>query len=379
MLFVINALGIGGAESMLFRLLSHLDRTRFDVRVVSLRDVLDPFGDRIRALGIPVCTLGMRRGRPNPGALLRLAKWIRKDPPDVVHTWQYHADLLGGLAVRLAGRIPVAWGIHNSDLSATGSKRLTLLTAKTCARLSRWLPTQIVCCSEVSRDIHVALGYQAEKMLVIPNGADVSIYHPDPSARKAVRHELQIPDNAPLIGMMARFDPQKDHHNFMQAAKLLHLGYPDAHFLLCGTDVNRDNPKLMAWVHEAGIQDRCHLLGVRHDIDKITASLDIATLSSAFGEAFPMTVVESMSTGVPCVVTNVGDSAKIVGETGHVVPPRNPAALASAWKEMIELGEAERMKLGMAARRRTEEHFNLPTIAHRYEALFENLVLSSSN
>jgi len=372
-LCLITSLCDGGAETMLHRLLSRLDRKRFSPRVVALVDTdAGPMSKKIEELGVPVRFLGMRPGRPNPASLLRLIHWLRHDKPDVICTWMYHADLAGGLAAWFAGGIPVAWGIRHGDLSVEGNKRLTLFTVKVCAYLSRWLPDRIVCNAEVSRRTHVAAGYVAEKMIVIANGSDLENFKPDPVARESVRKELRIPEAAQLIGLIARFDPQKDHRNFVQAARLLHHDRPDVYFILCGDGVNWENEKLTRWIEAAGIRHRCCLLGRRDDIPRLTAALDIATLSS-FGEGSPNVVIEAMSCGIPCVVTDVGDSAQIVGDTGLVVPPRNPEALAKALRTMLDFGQEARSRLGMTARQRIVQHFSLSATVARYEQLFEEL------
>jgi glycosyltransferase involved in cell wall biosynthesis len=283
----------------------------------------------------------------------------------------YHADLLGGLAVRLVGSgIPVVWNIRHSNLDPKGNKRTTIWTAKVCARLSNRLPARIVCCSEASRQVHTALGYAPQKMVVIPNGFDLSAFKPDPAARESVRRELGIAADALLIGLVGRFDPQKDHGNFVAAAALLSAAYPEVHFLLCGDGVNWDNQKLAGWIEEAVLRQRFHLLGRREDMPRLTASLDIASSSSSYGEGFPNVIGEAMACGVPCAVTDVGDSAFIVGYTGLVVLPRDPEALAQAWKRLIDMGPEGRQRLGGAARKRILENFNLPDIIARYEALY---------
>lgn len=374
-LLLINSLGWGGAETMLYRLLSKMDRRRFSPQAVTLIDVHPPLiADKIRALGIPVRSLGMRPGGiPSPTALLRLIRWLRQEPPDVIQTWQYYSDLAGAVAARLAGNIPVAWGIHHTTLNNQEYKRRTILTAAMCARLSRWLPQRIVCCSEASREVHAALGYAADKMVVIPNGYDLELFKPDPTARRLVRNELEIPDDTPVIGLVSRFNPQKDHRNFFKAAGLLNRDRPDVHYLLCGYGVTWENKDLLNMIEEAGITNRCRLLGLRDDMHRLTAAFDIASLSSCSGEAFPNVVSEAMSCGVPCVVTDVGDAALIVGQTGIVVPPRNPDALAAAWRKMLDLGQEGRTHLGMVARQQIADRFSLAVIVDRYEHLFEEL------
>jgi glycosyltransferase involved in cell wall biosynthesis len=368
-LWLISGLEYGGAEMMLYKLLSRMDKTRFTVQVISM---IDPgsFSGKIEELGVPLQSLGMRRGIPNPMGVVRLVRLLRQSRPDVIQTWMYHADLIGGLAAKLAGGIPVAWGIRQSNLSDHGSRRLTIYTMKMCARMSEWFPARIVCCSEASQRVHTALGYAPENMIVIPNGFDLSAFKPDPLARESVRAELGIPTDAPLIGLVGRFDRQKDHRNFVYAAALLHRSRPDVHLLLCGDDITWENTQLRGWIEEAGIRNRCALLGRRDDMSRLTAALDIATSSSSFGEGFPNVIGEAMACGVPCVVTDMGDCALIVGQTGRVVPPQNAKELANALSELVELGREGRSQLGAAARCRIIKYFNLPDIVARYENLY---------
>lgn len=374
LLHIISGLNTGGAEMMLYKLLSAMDRSAFSVEVVSLTDI-GSVGNKILSIDVPVRALSMRRGVPNPFAVVKLVKWLRQSRPDVIQTWMYHADLIGGVAAKLTGDIPVAWGIRNSNLDSQGSKHSTIWTANICAKLSRFLPTKIICCSEASRIVHTALGYVETKMIVIPNGFDLAVFKPDLSARSSVRQELRIPEDTLMIGLIARFDPQKDHRNFLEAAARLHARVPDVHFLLCGDGITEDNTELLDWIEEAGLRQRCHLLGHREDVPRLVAALDIASSSSSYGEGFPNVVGEAMSCGVPCVVTDVGDSALIVGDTGKVVPPRDPDALASAWHELISIGENARRQLGDAARARIKYNFSLPVIASRYQKLFLEMSL----
>lgn len=357
---------------MLYRLLARIDRTAFDPRVVSMTDV-GPIGEKIRALGIPVQALGMRRGVPDPLGLLRLARWFSSDPPHVVQTWMYQADLVGGIAAKLAGGMPVVWGIHSTGLDPRSVTRLKIWTVRACAWSSRWLPTRIVCCAKASGKVHTELGYEARKILVIPNGADTTAFRPVPEARVSVRKELGLPEGAPLVGLVARFDTPKDHHNFVRAAAILHARLPDVRFVLCGDGITRENPQLAGWIDASGLHSCCYLLGRRQDVPRLTAALDIASSSSFYGEAWPLVVGEAMACGIPCVVTDVGDSALIVGDTGRVVPPKDPEALADAWHELLTMSPGERVRLGLAARRRIEEHFSLSDAVAQYEQLYKKL------
>jgi glycosyltransferase involved in cell wall biosynthesis len=369
---IIAGLLTGGAEMMLYKVLSRWDRSRFRARVISLSQS-GFIADRIQGLGVPVHTLGMSINRPDPRPFLRLARWLRIDPPDVVQTWMYHADLVGGLTARLVSDAPILWGIRTGPLEDRSFKRSTLMVIQTCARLSRLLPTRILCCSEAGRREHEALGYDHDKMVVVPNGFDLEAFRPDPEARAALRGELGISDETPLIGMVARYDPVKDHATFFEAAARLHAVMPEARFVLCGRDVTWENRAMASMIDRAGVRQVVHLLGQREDAHRVIAALDVSTLSSACGEGFSNVIGESMACAVPCVVTDVGDAAQILGDTGLVVPPRRPETLAAGWRRMAELPAEARAERGRAARERVESRFSLDVIVRRYQDLYVEL------
>lgn len=369
---IITGLNTGGAETMLYKLLSNIDRTKFEPKVLSLTDI-GSIGKKIEKLGISVKALDMKRGVPDPRYVFRLAAILKKEKPDLVQTWMYHADLIGGLAAKLVRNIPIVWNIRHSNLDPEGNKKTTILTAKACAKLSKTIPKKIICCSEASFKVHSELGYEEEKMIVIPNGFDLDDFKPDAEARYSVRRELSIPDDAAIIGMVARFDPQKDHKNLINAAGVLCKSNKNIHFILCGDGITNDNKQLAKWIQEHNLQVNFHLLGRRADIARITTAFDIAS-SSSYGEGFPNVVGEAMTCEVPCVVTNVGDSAYIVGDTGIVVPPKNPLAMAKAWEKLIKLPAEERKILGKLARKRIEDNFEINFIANQYMELYNQLL-----
>ena len=361
---------------MLSKLLSAMDRNNFTCEVVSLTG-RGEVADKIEQSGIPVTTLGMRAGLPDPRGILRLARHLKSRKADVVQTWMYHADLIGGIAGRLAGRLPLAWNIRHSDFKPGEFRRTTLLTVSACARLSRSLPTRIICCAEAARTTHIAFGYDASKMIVIPNGFDLSAFHADTTAYQSVRRELNLPETVRLIGLAGRFHPQKDHPGFIRAAGLLVRRFSEVsnapHFVLCGGDVTPQNATLQSAIAETGVPEQFHLLGRRDDIPRLMAGFDVYCSSSSNGEGFPNVVGEAMACGVPCVVTDVGDSAVVVGETGLVVPPEQPDTLAEALYRLLSEAGLERVRRTQAARKRVEENFALPLIARRYENLYREM------
>jgi glycosyltransferase involved in cell wall biosynthesis len=372
---IITSLAPDGAEKMLHRLVSGMDATRFENEVISLTD-LGPMTERFQAAGVRVRALGMSRGSANPYYLAKLAGWLR-DLPDqqIIQTWMYHADLVGGLAAKLAGCSGLVWNIRHSELHPNTDKRHTIWTAKACATLSSHLPRRIICVSEASRTFHEKLGYAHDRIEVIPNGYDLDLFRPDADAREAVRSELGVDPSTLLIGYIARKHPVKDHRTFLEAAGLLHKQYPDVRFVLCGDGTTPEDTELRNWSEAAGVRNACYFLGRRDDIPRVINAFDIAT-SSSTSEAFPNALAEAMACGVPAVVTNVGDSRSILGETGSVVPPKDPKALAQAWVGLIQAGPDIRERIGKAARTRVQSHFSMSKVVGRYEALYTEIAAS---
>ena len=367
---IITGLNTGGAEMMLYNLLSEMDKNYFEAEVISLTDI-GPVGEKIKSLNIPVRALNMMRYKiPNPLVILKLAHWLRKSSASVIQTWMYHADLIGSISAWLTGNIPIIWGIHNTNLVPGKSNLSTIWIVKICAKISHFAPKSIICCSEASKKIHSDSGYDKRKMIVIPNGFNLEKFKPDSDARLSVRNELKINDEDTLIGLIARFDPQKDHYNFIQAAAKLHTKLPDVHFLLCGDNIDQNNKILTKWINNLELKEYFHLLGRRDDIPRLAASLDIFSTSSAFGEAFPIVIGEAMACGIPCVATDIGDSALMIGNTGKVVPPKDPEALATAWETIIDLGTKERLFLGKSAREHIQKNFSIEIITKHYESQY---------
>jgi glycosyltransferase involved in cell wall biosynthesis len=372
-LHVISGLGVGGAETALLRLLERLDRSRFRCTVVSMTSV-GVIGEQIGRLGLPVHALGMRRGSPDPRYLAPLVRLVRRERPQIVHTWMYHADLLGGLAARLGGCRRVVWGIRHTNLRFGSDRPTTILVARLNALLSRSVPAKIVCNSEASRRVHTRMGYAASKLMVIPNGFDLEAFRPDPVAREQVRQELGIPPEAPLAGSIARFHPQKDHRTLVKALARINSAMPEVRALLAGEGVTLENAQLAGWIRSAGLEGSVYLLGRRSDTPRLLAALDVFCLSSSHGESFPQVVGEAMACGVPCVVTDVGDAAEIVGEAGLVVAPGRPEALEHGVEVILRLRPEERRRMAERARKRVGERYGIASVVTRYQDLYVGLL-----
>lgn len=367
---VITGLQTGGAELMLARLVERQEQSRFRDVVVCLTGD-GPTAERIRDAGVTVHLLGLRPGLPNPLGIARIARLIRRERAVAVQSWLYHADLLGGLGARLAGR-PVAWGVHHSSLDPETTSRGVLRVARLCRLIAGVVPSRIVFCAESARRSHVDFGYPADKMVVIPNGFDLDKFRPDLDARASARAELGIGDDEVLIGIVGRFVPLKNHRLFVEAAALVANKHATAKFVMIGDDLDDSNAELAGWIEQTGHAGSFRLLGRRFDTPQLLAAMDIVALTSQT-EAFPLVIGEAMATAVPCVSTDVGDAALLIGDTGRTVPSGDAGAMAAALAELVTTAPEERQKLGWRARQRMACEFEIGMIADRYEEVWRAL------
>lgn len=366
---VITGLGRGGSEGVLVRLLARADRDRFEPHVVSLLDE-GVNAAALRKGGVPVHV-----ARPAPSAgllpsLFELVRLIRGLSPSLLQGWMYHGNLAATLAGWLPGcRAPVLWNVRNSLHTLASEKRATALAI----RCGSWLsgqPKAIVYCSRASAAQHEALGYRAASTRLIPNGFDCERFRPDPEARRRMRAELGVPEEAVLVGHAARWHPMKDHLGFVKAAGLAARESGSLVFVAVGTGIDAGNEALAAELRESGLEGRMRLLGEREDMPAVLAALDLFCSSSA-SEAFPNAVGEAMACGVPCVVTDVGDSRWLAGDTGWVAPPGRPEQLARALLEAASVAREARRGLGERARRRVVDELSLEAMVGRYESLWD--------
>lgn len=366
---IITGLNTGGAEMMLFKITTGLDKNQYDIKVVSLINV-GAIGQKLINSGIDVVGLNMK---PNTliVSFLKLLKQLKEFQPDVVQTWMYHADLLGGIAAKLAGVKVVIWNVRQS-LKYKENKLSTRMVIKICKALSFHLPEKIICCSQKATNDHIKIGYDSSKFVLIPNGFNTDEYHPDNNQRSALRNELGINNENILIGTVARYHPQKDYHTLLAAFNELMLNNINehhVHLIACGDGVSSNNLELQSLIPST-MNDFIHLMGKRNDVAKIMAGLDIFVLSSAFGEGFPNVVGEAMACGVPCIVTDVGDAAYIVGDTGTIIPPGDCKALKFAFNKYLNMSYNERKIIGNVARNRIIQKFSIQTIVSQYSYLY---------
>lgn len=371
--FVITGLNTGGAEMMLYKFLTRINRDRYAPEVIALISG-GVFFERFRDLNIPVQTLGMKPGGYNPIVLFKLRQLLQEIKPDIIQGWMYHANLAAQLANCLSNhKAPVFWSIHHSVDSLKAEKFALRATIKLTALLSSRVE-KVVFSADKGQKQHIQLGYDQSNSMAIGDNFDLAKYKPASNPQFDLRSSLNLPADSIIIGSVARYHPMKDHANLINGAAILIANNPKVHFVLIGPNVDEQNPALSSQIKQLGIADQVHLLGERQDIPDLMTSFDIFTTSSAYGESFPNVLGEAMSCQIPCVATDIGDSQTIVGDTGVVVPPKNPQALADAWDKLITLGQEGRQDLGKQARERIQNNFNLDgsnSFVRQYEAIYE--------
>lgn len=321
---IITGLGDGGAEGVLTRLC--LLSKNLEHEVVSLIDA-GKYGEVLAAAGIKVHYLNMNPARPNPFKLIKLISIIRESKPSVVQTWMYHADLLGGIAAKLAGVKRIIWGVRHSTLDKGNAKRSTIYVARLLAKLSYFIPDRIVCCARKALEVHAELGYDKSKLTLIANGYDLEFLRHNSEAGFRIRKELCISKDSFLIGKVGRYDPFKDHSNLLKALSIIKSSGIEFTCILVGNGLTTENKLLSKEISDLGLFDCIQLVGPRADIPAIMNALDLHVLASS-SEAFPNVLAEAMACGVVCVSTDVGDAKEILNEPDFICSPKNPETLS---------------------------------------------------
>jgi len=367
-LHIIVGLNDGGAEVNLFKICKY-DKKNVHI-IVSLMD-LGKYGKVLIQMGIKVYCLNMHENNYSILKFFNLVKFIFQQKPDLVQTWMYHADLIGSLAASIAGVKNIFWNIRSSNLDHIKTKKRTIWIAKLLSFISYWLPKKIIVCANRARKIHEDLGYCKKKMHFIPNGYDLSFLKPKYSKNINIRKKFKLKKYINLLGTVARFDPQKDHINLLQALFLLKLKYKNFFCVFVGSGMNNNNKILSKEIQRLDLKNFIGFIGPSPYIPEIMTQLDIHVLPSEYGESWPNVVAEAMACETPCVVTNVGDSAKIVGRTGKIVPPKNPKLLSKAIFSLLrEIGSKSWHNRSKASRIRVKKNFGISTMIASYSRVW---------
>jgi glycosyltransferase involved in cell wall biosynthesis len=361
---IITDLDTGGAEIMLYKLLKSLQDETIESAVISLMGQ-GKITKQIEALGIKVEELGLGQGeRPSWKIIKKLRQFMLTFNPNIVQGWMYHGNIAATVAVFLfkpiRRKVKLFWNVRQTLYDIKKEKQQT----KWVIYLSRWLSvfsTSIIYNSTVSMQQHNNIGFSKRKRRMIPNGFDLQKFYPDQERRQQLRKGLGVSENGILVGHISRFHPMKDHATLLRAidrvvGSLSSTGSKqEVLFLLIGHGVTS----------ELSNNQEIRFLGERSDIPKIMSALDIVVSSSAWGEGFPNVIGEAMASEVPCVVTDVGDSAYIVGKYGRVCSVGDDQCIANSLLQLIE-NKQERKTAGKQARKRIKEHYSMDKIKKEY-------------
>jgi len=376
-IFVITCLDVGGAELMLSQLAKNIDKNRFNVTVVSLKSA-GIIAEALIKNNINIYCLNLKN---SPKSLLmgaiKLTKFLRKNKPDIVHSWLYHSDILAGIIARVFTKAKVIWGIRSDNQGGEKNKRLTSFIIKTCAVLSRCIPHKILSASENAKLSHVACGYPAKKITVINNGFDTTAFKPDLKSRKLILKQIGIPNEHGIIGHVARFHPVKRHLLFLEAVDKVLDQVDNCSVILCGEGVDFNNEQLSSFLTNSKHTKKFHLLGLRNDIPLLLTAFDLFVLTSS-SESFPNVLGEALASGVPCVTTDVGDASLLVQNAGTCVKDDKAETIAKAIIDILALPEEDYQKLKVEARNKIVKKYSIKAITKQYEDFYMKTVESEN-
>lgn len=361
---LIRSLDVGGAERQVAQLARALAQAGTPIIVITFY----PDGVFYRALaesGVRVISLS-KGGRWDVfGFALRLWRVIADENPAVLYSHLNVPNVLAALMVPFRPGMRVVWALLVSEMPPRAYGRVSALFHHLETRLAA-VPHAMISNSARGRDDAIRRGFRPDRIMVIPNGADTVAFDIDPAARRAVRAEWGVDDDENLVGMVARVDPMKGHAMFLDAAaRMARAGAADRFAIVGGAP----DDALRGYAKSLGIVDRMIWAGERDDMARIYNAFDVFCLPSEYGEGMPNVVTEAMACGVPCVVTDVGDAAVVVGDTGCVVERGDAAAMADRCARILAMPAEARMALGERARTRVVEQFGLSRVAERMAAV----------
>lgn len=365
---VIAKLDTGGAEHALLRLARRCNERGLAQRVFALLPggALAP---DYQSAGLSPLALDLRRAPLR--SVTRLVRALRAWRPDVVQTWMYHADVVGGVAARWAG-CPVVWGVRQTAIGEVATSASVAWMYRAARALSAHVPSAVVFNAQAAFDSHRLFGFRHATSHVIPNGLDTQALAGAGADRHALRRELGIASDAVLVGHLGRFTPEKDHPTLLRAFAAAALARPGLHLVAAGRGVNDGNPAIAHQLQACGLVSRVHLLGERGDPARVLAGLDLFVLSSRH-EGFPNALLEAMALGLPCITTDCGDAPRLAGGAAQVVARGDDRALARAIGTLADLRPAQRQRLGAAGAARVARHFSLDAMCDGFESVWRGV------
>lgn len=372
---IITNLTIGGAETMLVRVIKHKPDYVKSTIVISLMENGE-IGRTLDALGVKVISMGMNKGFSILKTLFKIKNIIQIEKPDIIHTWMYHANILGGIAAYLAKNKNIVWSIRRSEYTQNESFT-TFLIMKMGAIFSSIIPKVIVYVAESGLKNHQKYGYASHNSIVIPNGFDLEKLKYNPTTRKKIRNELNLNDDHIVIGCVGRFHVSKGYEILISSSVDILKSHKNVKYLLIGRNVDEQNRILMKCIDKTGFKNNFFVVGEKRNISDYMSAMDIFCLSS-ITEGFPNVLGEAMASELPCVATCVGDVQKITDNNAILVQPNNEKLLSKGLFEMINMNNDKRQRMGLIGRNIIEKNYSIRSICKKYYDLYL-LILSEEN
>jgi glycosyltransferase involved in cell wall biosynthesis len=370
-LHIITSLDDGGAEGVLFRLVSFKE-SKYRHFVVSLTGG-EKYTNLLKENNVPVKLLNINGFISLIISIPKLWLYMIKLKPNLIQTWMYHSDVIGGIIAFLSGYRVILWNVRSAEIHKK-YKITTRVIIKISALLSKNIPIKIIAPSNRTIKIHKNIGY-ANKFHLINNGVDRAIFYYSKDRRDAFRKKFDIDESCILLGMVARFDAQKDHYNLLKAVSCIN-NY-DFKLILVGSNIDSNNDLLLGWLNELNISDKVILAGQIPDIYNVMCGIDYLVLPSLYGEAFPNVLIEAMASGRPCIATDIGDSGRIISNTGWVIEPNSYLALANTIQLALKLIIHDKKNYNILSRRSinaVHHHFSLDKMVVEYEKVWDSLI-----
>lgn len=368
-LHIITNLNLGGAEVQLYKIVENL-KADHQIKVISLLSMGDIGGKLIKS-GVELSIINFSKKRFFFFSFLKLCTSISKFKPDIVHTWMYHANLIGGLASKMTKVKNIFWSIHHNDLSIFHNKLSTVIIAKFGAFFSYLIPKKIICVSKDVKIKHISFGYQKKKMVFIPNGIDVLEFSKIVNARHLLFEKYNFTNDTKLIGFPSRFDPIKNHEGFFASIADIRTTNPNINLqiVLCGKNIDLNNDELVTMINKYGLIDCVHLLGIIHNMPLFMSSIDLL-VNNSYGESFSLILAEALSCETLCVSTIEGDPESIIQGIGMHVPVGNTPLLSKAIINMIKSDSLEENKT--KGREKIISSYSMEIVMKKYKLLYSN-------
>ncbi len=361
---IITSLGCGGAEKVLYNLVTNSSSPQIEHVVISMKDN-GVYGKLLIDKGIKVYSLNIQKTMP--WKLLNVFSILRSIKPDVIQSWLYHADFLT-ILLYLSGYRNIVWNIRNNTLKWSISSKNTILLRRLCALFS-FIPKKIICCAKVAMQEHIRIGYAKNKFIIIPNGYDLSLFKPNNEARCKLRLELNIAASDFVIGNVGRDDPAKDRSTLLHSVSLMKEKRNNIKLMLIGANINENNDSLLKLIKKYGLDDNIILLEQQKEINLYYNVMDMFVLSSQ-AEAFPNVLAEAMATGLPCVTTNAGDAEEIINDHELVVPIGDYEKLFLVANEVMSMSECERLEIGNKLFNRVLDKYSMQAMINSYQEIY---------